>query len=288
MSIIHDALKKAEFERQSTPLRLSTYRSANPSRRRWSLWATASVLIGAISLGGAGVWRWMAMPDPFAMTEIAEPIASRRSWGSAERAPETSAASERERATPDAGWYMPAESSVSAPTMADATNAESAFAMARAAEANGRGDVAIALYRQAMASHPQPAQVHNHLGKLLVHQGEIAEAIARFQAALAIDANYVLARNNLGSAYLLSGKEGLAIQEFLATLRIDNAYVSPYYNLALLYARRRDLQSAIAFLTKAVALDPNVLSWVRDEPDFDSIRGAPELRRLQTQRQASR
>jgi tetratricopeptide (TPR) repeat protein len=105
---------------------------------------------------------------------------------------------------------------------------------------------------------------------------------------LAIDSNYALARNNLGSAYLLNGEEGRAIQEFLAALHIDRAYVSPYYNLASLYARRGDVGQSIAFLTRAQAIEPAVLSWLQDDPDFEAVRAAPEFQRLRVRKQASR
>jgi tetratricopeptide (TPR) repeat protein len=97
-----------------------------------------------------------------------------------------------------------------------------------------------------------------------------------------------MVRNNLGSAYFLSGQETLAIQEFLAALHIDGAYVSPLYNLASLYARRGDVGQAVAFLTRALVIEPAVLSWLQEDPDFNGIKAAPDVQRLYTQGHAKR
>jgi hypothetical protein len=74
----------------------------------------------------------------------------------------------------------------------------------------------------------------------------------------------------------------------MAALHIDGAYVSPYYNLASLHAQRGEVGQAVAFLTKALALEPAVLAWLREDPEFDGIRGTPEFQRLRAQSQAGR
>ena len=56
--------------------------------------------------------------------------------------------------------------------------------------------------------------------------------------------------------------------------------MTPYYNLGSLYARRGDVDQAISFLTKAIAMEPAVLTWIRQDPDFDRIRRSPEFQRL--------
>jgi tetratricopeptide (TPR) repeat protein len=165
---------------------------------------------------------------------------------------------------------------------------EAVFAKARQAEADGQWEQAIRHYRQATVLNPLFLEARNNLGNLLIQQRQIAAAITELQAVLAVDSNYVLARNNLGSAYLLNGEEGRAIQEFLTAVHLDRTYVSPYYNLALLYAQRGDAEQSVAFLTKALAIEPAVLSWVQDEPEFDGIRGAPAFQHLRIQNQARR
>jgi hypothetical protein len=74
----------------------------------------------------------------------------------------------------------------------------------------------------------------------------------------------------------------------LAALRSESGYVTPYYNLASVAARRGDVSQAMAFLSRAMAIEPAVLSWVREDPDFDSLRAAPEFQRLRVQSHAKR
>jgi tetratricopeptide (TPR) repeat protein len=166
--------------------------------------------------------------------------------------------------------------------------AQAAFEKARDAESKGQWEQAIQYYRQAIALNPTLVEARNNLGNLYVRQRQMTAAISAFQAALTLDPNYAMAHNNLGSAYLLVGEEVLAIQEFLAALRVDGAYVSPYYNLASLYAQRGDTGQSVAFLTKALAIEPAVLSWLAEDPDFDRVRAAPEFRQLRTQSHARR
>jgi tetratricopeptide (TPR) repeat protein len=154
------------------------------------------------------------------------------------------------------------------------------FERAVTAEAGGQLDEAIRNYRQALEQDPGLLKARNNLGTLYIKQNRLAEAIEQFQAALTLAPTYAYARNNLGSAYLMMGQETEAIQEFLAALRLDGSYVSPYYNLAAIYARRRDLAHVVAFLTKAIALEPAVLSWMSADADFDGIRTAPAFRHL--------
>jgi len=289
MSIIHDALKKAESERQSMTAQLSMYRAAKDTGRRWRWSTLVNRLIGIVLLG-TGAWLWVAWQRPFGALMFARPISSPQTQASTAQAPVDNVVLEPPITAPPPGAVVSplGEGMVSVSSKERSAHAESVFATARTEEAAGRWDAAMHHYRQAIALDPTLLEARNNLGNLLLHRGELAAAITEFQAALTINADYVLARNNLGSAYLLNGEEALAIQEFLTALHADSTYVSPYFNLALLYARRSDVEQSIAFLTKALALEPKVLSWVQDDADFDSVRGAPAFQRLWGQHRARR
>jgi tetratricopeptide (TPR) repeat protein len=289
MSIIHDALKKAEWEREPMSQRLPFYGARRATQRRWQGAVIASLLLSATTLGIFGVWTWWSRASSSRIT-VPLPMVSLSGSKSADyTSPHDSVRRTTDlTGTPeDVPPTRQDEASSSSEPEAYHT-AESAFANARQAEADGQWEQAIRYYRQAIVLNPLLLEARNNLGNLLIHQRQIAAAIIELRAALAIDSNYVLARNNLGSAYLLNGEEGQAIQEFLAAVHIDRTYVSPYYNLALLYAQRGDVEQSIAFLTRALAIEPAVLSWVQDEPDFDTIRGAPAFQQLRLQNQARR
>jgi tetratricopeptide (TPR) repeat protein len=259
-------------------------------QRPWKRIVLVSLLISSVMLGITAAWTWLRAQGSFPVDMRTAPIATMSQPEPADQAPrhEVIRALTAIAGTPDAVARAHRDEVPSVPAPATYGAAESAFAKARQAEADGRWEQAIDQYRQAIALNPMLLEARNNLGNLFIHRRQIAAAIEAFQAALSINSNYALVRNNLGSAYLLTGEEGLAIQEFLAALHIDGAYVSPYYNLALLYARRGDVGQSMAFFTRALALDPAVLSWVQDDPDFDGVRRTPEFQRLRTQKQAKR
>jgi tetratricopeptide (TPR) repeat protein len=298
MSIIHEALKKAEREREPPPMGLSLYRGVRTARRRWRGGIISSMLIGVTTVGAVSAWLWvqplrevpplgtmMPMPQsPSAKTLEADeegdrlPVLTASMVGvqPLEAAP---------RSVSDGVPSSPAP--VSLALEAQAT-AEAAFDRAMAAESKGQWEQAKQYYRQALALNSTLVEARNNLGNLYIKQQQMTAAIGEFRAALALDPNYAVARNNLGIAYFLIGEEALALQEFLAAIRLDSVYVSPYYNLASLYARRGDAGQAVAFLTKALAIDPAVLSWLQQDPDFDAIKGSPEFQRLRGLSQARR
>ena len=293
MSIIHDALKKAEREREPRPTGLPLHRGVRTSRRsrRWGV--TAGILIGLTTAVGVGTWLWQQSPGeaPAVRSLTPLPQSSPASVPGADAQVERQAVVTRPmpvvkpfeaplRSAPD---EVPSPAPSASLTPEAQAIAEAAFDKAREAEFKGQWEEAKRYYRQALARNPTLVEAHNNLGNLYIRQQQMTAAIDEFQAAIALNSNYAMVRNNLGSAYVLIGEEVLAIQEFIAALHIDGTYVSPYYNLASLYARRGDVSQALAFLTKALALDSAVLSWLQEDPDFDGIRAAPEFQQLRRQ-----
>jgi tetratricopeptide (TPR) repeat protein len=292
MSIIHDALKKAEREREPLSKRLPRSRGVRTARRRWRGSAIAGMLIGVTTVGAVGVWLWLQPLGAGLTGETRVPTAQ----SSPAKVPGAGAQADRQAVVSEPGpvaqalevsarsrsGEVPSSAAPLSVAFEAQATAEAAFERARAAESKGQWEEAKQYYRQALALNPTLVEARNNLGNLYVQQQQLTAAIDEFQAALAHNPHYAIARNNLGSTYLMIGEEALAIQEFLTALRIEAAYVSPYYNLASLYARRSDIGQAVAFLTKALAIDPAVLSWLQDDPDFDGIRAAPELQRLRT------
>jgi tetratricopeptide (TPR) repeat protein len=298
MSIIHDALKKAEREREPRPTRWPLYRGVRTAPRRWRPVVITGMMAGVTMVVAVSIWLWLQSlaGGPTIRAVILMLQSSRANIaGAAHRADRRASATQPlALAKPfEAPPRVPPDevpSPVAAVSLAPAAQAiaNAAFERARDAESKGQWEQAKRSYRQALALNPILAEAHNNLGNLYIRQQQMTAAIDEFRAAIALNPNYALVRNNLGSAYFLIGEEVLAIQEFIAALRIDGAYVSPYYNLASLYARRGDVGQAVAFLTKALALESSVLSWLQEDPDFDGIRAAPEFQRLRAQTQVRR
>jgi tetratricopeptide (TPR) repeat protein len=298
MSIIHEALKKAEREREPRPRRVPWYGGVRTARRRWQWRVTTGVLLGLTMAVAVCTWLWLQSPG--------EPLSA----GSAAPMPQYLPAIVREGEAqadqhaavtppmPIAPLFeaprRPKSAEVPSPAapvplvLEAQVTAETAFERAREAEFTGQWEVATRYYRQALTLNPTLVEARNNLGTLYVRQQQLTAAISEFQAAVRLAPNYAMVRNNLGSAYFLIGEEALAIQEFLAALHIDGAYVSPLYNLASLYARRGDVGQAVAFLTRALAIEPGVWSWAQADADFDGIKASPEFQRLRTQSHVKR
>jgi tetratricopeptide (TPR) repeat protein len=288
MSIIHDALKKAEREREPLLPRFPLNRKTSVMRRRWKRCVAGGLMVSTAILGALSAWVWLPSGGPLPADTVTTSLASRLDRAAHTAQGGVVQALTAPARTPEAAEPRQLDGGPSVPTPEAFATAESAFHMAQKAESDGQWDEAIRHYRQAIALNPAFLAARNNLGNLFIQRRLIAAAIEEFQALLTIDSNYALARNNLGSAYLLNGEEGRAVQEFLAALQIDGAYVSPYYNLASLYARRGDVGQSIAFLTRAQAIEPAVLSWLQDDPDFEVIRGTPEFQRLRIRKHARR
>jgi TPR repeat/Tetratricopeptide repeat len=298
MSIIHDALKKAEREREPLPTGLPLYRGARTARRRWRGSVASSMLIGVTTVGAVSAWLWVQplreVPPLGTMMPMPQspPVKTLEADEQGDRHIVSTAPMSSARpleAPPRSVWdVVPSQPAPASLALEAQATAEAAFDRAMAAESKGQWEQAKQYYRQALALNSTLVEARNNLGNLYIRQQQMTAAIGEFRAALALDPNYAVARNNLGIAYFLMGEEALAIQEFLAALRLDSVYVSPYYNLASLYARRGDAGQAVAFLTKALAIDPAVLSWLQQDPDFDGIKGTPEFQRLRGLGPASR
>jgi tetratricopeptide (TPR) repeat protein len=298
MSIIHEALKKAEREREPRITRWPLYRGMRTAHRKWWWGVITSMVAGVAMAAAVSIWLWLQSPlsGPRLGVVTADPQSSRPNAADAAHDAErhTIATQPLARARPLEAPPRLKSDDISPPVTAvplapeAQAMADAAFERARDAESQGQWAQAERYYRQALTRNPTLAEAHNNLGNLHIRQQQMSAAIGEFQAAMALNPNYAMVRNNLGSAYFLIGEEELAIQEFIAALRIDSTYVSPYYNLASLYARRGDVGQAVAFLTKALALESAVVSWVQKDPDFDRIRGAPEFQRLRAQAQVRR
>jgi tetratricopeptide (TPR) repeat protein len=298
MSIIHEALKKAEREREPRPAGLPLYGRERMVRRRGRWRVTAGMLIGLTALGAMSTWLWPRSQGGGLQVRTAAPRAQGPAaimWGGEDQTERQAVVNQPLPITKPPAVVRPAESEqVSSPAAASAlaseaqTTAQTTFERGREAEVKGQWEEAKRYYRQALALNPTLVEARNNLGALFVHQQQLTAAIDEFQAAVQLDPNSAIVRNNLGSAYFLSGQEGLAIQEFLAALRIDGTYVSPLYNLASLYARRSDVGQVVAFLTRALAIEPAVWSWLQDDPDFDGIKATPEIQRLRPRGYAKR
>ena len=83
---------------------------------------------------------------------------------------------------------------------------------------------------------------------------------------------------NLGICYAQKGFYAEAERAYQRARELNQEEVLIPYNLAALYALWNKPESSIAALKDALKLDAGkVLSWLRDDPMFESIRNSPEF-----------
>lgn len=265
MSIINQALKKAQRERQraqSGPALASPASTAAvaPRRRGQALWIVTAALF-ALSLG-ATLHAWLTSPT----ADV-----------------ESTSRPDRLVAAP-----LPQPQSVQ-PAMDAATGSKparqpvGAAAIQRPAQPRTAGVAPVSPVQGIAARRPTPpatAADYTARGNTLYRQGEYHRAIDMYEAALALNPLAVKARNNLGSAYLQLTMDDRAAAAFEEALRLDESYSLAYYNLACVQARAGNVNGAAAYLRQAAAIEPQARDWARTDSDFARVRNAPEFRQL--------
>ena len=262
MSIIHQALKKAQGERQQTHHRESWIRSALPgttprSGRRPILWVVSSMVLtlacGAVLLG------WLNGPTTNLPNVLspARPVADAapklQQVQLTKPPPRTSVSGPRAR--PPAPRQMPTPSTTTMVTPVQSVQLNAAR-------------------QPALSPQRYIAQ-----GNRLYRQGQYQDAIALYQSALALQPDNLKARNNLGIAYMQLAMDDRAAATFEEILRLDSTYGIAYYNLACVHARAGNAAGAADYLQQAMDIEPRARDWARTDQDFALVRDAPQFRR---------
>lgn len=123
------------------------------------------------------------------------------------------------------------------------------------AERRGKGDDAIAHYRDALKIAPNYYPAHNNLGTLYLSRSDLASAEEQFQDALRLDQNDPQAYFNLANVFLLKGqyKESEASVTSGLQRQPDSAFGR--FLQGSLYGRTGNLPEAEKSLRTALRLD---------------------------------
>jgi tetratricopeptide (TPR) repeat protein len=128
--------------------------------------------------------------------------------------------------------------------------------------AQGQPDDAIRLLAQATGLAPEHLEARSLLGWAQARAGREEEAMATFTAVLERDPDNALARMNVGYLCLRKRAFGEAIEQLSRAIRIGTdrkATLYAHYYLGLVYLERGMLEDARTFLSRAIALGPNLL-----------------------------
>ncbi|MBN1832921.1 MAG: tetratricopeptide repeat protein [Deltaproteobacteria bacterium] len=137
--------------------------------------------------------------------------------------------------------------------------------------------------RPAEASQPETtgdAQTLYERAELFRQQGRLKDARRFYEETLKLDPRHVDALNNLGVVYLQEKDYSAAQRQFEAIIRIEPEDADPFYNLACLHAVKGEQRQGLAYLKKAISLNPLVRTWARTDSDLDNLRSNPEFEEI--------
>ena len=143
-----------------------------------------------------------------------------------------------------------------------------------------RYDLAIAQYQKALDLHPNDSTVESTLGLAYVCNRMYDQGIEAIQKSVALDGIDPSLSPDLAYAYGLMGKnaEARAILRQLLALA-QQAPVPPGY-IAIVYAALGEKDNALTWLEKAYQQHSSMMTWLKTDPRFDSIRQEPRFQEL--------
>lgn len=104
----------------------------------------------------------------------------------------------------------------------------------------GESELAIDLYREALALDEGYGEGHNELGIALVQRGQVDEGLAHFDRAIELLPKGANAQYNRGLALLRRRQRGAAIASFERAVRLDRGYAKALVQLAWMRATDPD------------------------------------------------
>lgn len=147
---------------------------------------------------------------------------------------------------------------------------------------NGDAAQAIEAYLQAIANKnrtlffTREPSAHNNLGQAYLQAGHHAKAVASFKTVIEIAPDIAEGYVNLTTAYLRQHLPADARQMCLRALEMFPEVALLHYNLACAYALEAELPKAVASLTRAVTLNPELKTLAAEEVALKEV--VPKLR----------
>jgi tetratricopeptide (TPR) repeat protein len=142
-------------------------------------------------------------------------------------------------------------------------------------------DKAIEVSKKAVEKEPGLALAHQALGSSFEQLGRYDDAIAELGKARSISMEDPWMEADLGNAYGVAGRqdEAKAVLQDLQRRRATE-YISPYF-IALVYVGLAEKDLALESLQKAYDDRSALMTWLKVEPKFDSLRSDPRFQDLE-------
>ena len=134
--------------------------------------------------------------------------------------------------------------------------AKAHFFLARALEQQGKTNQAVREYGMALRTDPSFEQARIFLGLLLAGEKEYEQAAAQYEAVLKINPRSAVAHNDLARLLQTEGRLDESIRHCLAALQLDSSLAEAHNNLGILYLQKGQLADGTTQLREALRLHP--------------------------------
>jgi len=111
-------------------------------------------------------------------------------------------------------------------------------------------------------------------------EGKLEEAKSLYKKVIKIDPQNIQALNNLGVIYMSKKTYKWAIIRFNDAINIKHNYTDAHYNLACLYAQKNDVPQSLSYLKNAIAFNPEVRKWAKNDGDLKVLGNLSEFKKL--------
>jgi len=153
-------------------------------------------------------------------------------------------------------WWRNSESLWNHTLSCTSANSFAHYSLGIALGQKGRGDAAIAQYRQALEINPDFVLARSNLGAAFDQQGDTDQAVAQYRMALAIQPDNAQIRVNLGNVLSEKGQFVQAMEQYHKALAINPSYEDAHFNQGIALFRKGDWEGAIAQYRAALDIRP--------------------------------
>lgn len=136
----------------------------------------------------------------------------------------------------------------------------------------GRENEADALWDDAQKKDPAWVRPHNDKAIVYRRAGRLEDAARELQLALAMAPEDPITRYNHGVFLDVTGEHARARAEYEFVLSSRPEMAAAQYNMACSHAREGDLETALPFLVRAIALNDAFREEAGADVDFDPVR----------------
>jgi tetratricopeptide (TPR) repeat protein len=112
------------------------------------------------------------------------------------------------------------------------------------------------LWADAASKNPASHRARNNLGRVLIDQGEHAQAALQFNEAIRINPEYAEPHNNLGTLYAREKRFDQAREQFAIAIALNPQYAQAYNNLGVALLSQGLARAAAEQLGQAVHIAP--------------------------------